>query len=674
MTENELDAIVLTTQPDVLYYSGFETQFWQSPTRPFFLVVPNADNRDPIAVFPEIVREPVVERTWLSDVRTWTSPRPADDGVSLLVDTIDEISSRFRNVGFMLGPETHLRMPHRDAVRVTNALRDRGLQVTDASTSVVRRQRSIKSSREIEKVRHACALASDAFEALPRLLLREARDDDAVVTERDVVRLLRGDLVARGIDSIPYMIAQSGPGGYRNIVTGPTDRVLEDGDVVIVDTGAKWDGYFCDFDRNFLVGDVEESPATVEAHEALWYATERAIDVAGPGVTMADLHAVLDEEIRRRQSSSEAVSTGRSGHELGLELTEGASVTAQDETVLRPGMVVTIEPGTTVRGANDGRMLVHEENIVITETGAELLSRRAPLAMARIEGRRRRLESEEESGGGGSVTTSSTTATTTSAELPPVVFSPEPAARLAFVQIASDVRLDVEAPPLLSQLGDDVAWRFQKLPLRTDAIDPEAFAALGEDVRRAAATFRPKNATVLGLACTSLSFCLGPDVVRANLLANHPPGTRATDMCSAVTRAVKRFVGPDDSIALLTPYVDAMHARNVAMFREQGVDVAVSTNLGLATDEETSAVSQEYILDRARDLVRSDASGVGALVVGCSAFRACTPGFIDRLEDDLGLPVVTSQQAFLWDMLREAGVDCKGVVRGYGELLFSEGV
>ena len=62
-------------------------------------------------------------------------------------------------------------------------------------------------------------------------------------------------------------------------------------------------------------------------------------------------------------------------HGLGMQLTEWPSNTIWDETVLAPGMVITLEPGMTFA---PGKMMVHEENLVIREDGAELLSRRAP--------------------------------------------------------------------------------------------------------------------------------------------------------------------------------------------------------------------------------------------------------------------------------------------------------
>ena len=70
-------------------------------------------------------------------------------------------------------------------------------------------------------------------------------------------------------------MCQSGPQGYDNLVLESTDKILENGDVVIIDTGCRFESYWSDFDRNFVVGGqrfLEE--ATVECHQKLWDSTE----------------------------------------------------------------------------------------------------------------------------------------------------------------------------------------------------------------------------------------------------------------------------------------------------------------------------------------------------------------------------------------------------------------
>ena len=91
-----LDAMLLTTEPEVRYFTGFNTIFWLSPTRPWFVVIPAEGV--PIAVIPEI-GGPSMALTWISDIRTWLAPQPEDDGISLLVDTLRDVMPQGRRSG-----------------------------------------------------------------------------------------------------------------------------------------------------------------------------------------------------------------------------------------------------------------------------------------------------------------------------------------------------------------------------------------------------------------------------------------------------------------------------------------------------------------------------------------------------------------------------------------------
>ena len=79
MAENGLSALLLTTEPEVRYFTGFLTRFWESPTRPWFLIVPAAGK--PVAVIPSIGAH-LMGQTWLDDIRTWRAPDYDDDGIS----------------------------------------------------------------------------------------------------------------------------------------------------------------------------------------------------------------------------------------------------------------------------------------------------------------------------------------------------------------------------------------------------------------------------------------------------------------------------------------------------------------------------------------------------------------------------------------------------------------
>ncbi|MDJ0610887.1 MAG: Xaa-Pro peptidase family protein [Kiloniellales bacterium] len=361
MTEAGLDGLLVTIKANVRYFSGFDSQFWESPTRPWFLLVPRQGA--PVAVIPEI-GAPGMAATWVEDIRTWPAPVPEDDGVSLLAAAIEALPRRFGRIGAELGPETALRMPAADFERVRRAVAPR--EVADGS-AIIRRLRMIKSPAEIARIRHICQLASDAFEALPARL-------GAGDSEREACRKLRLELIGRGADDTPYVMGASGPGGYDNIVMGPTDRVLGPGDLLIIDTGSVFDGYFCDFDRNFAFGPPDD--AARRAHDVVYRATEAGIAAARPGATTTEVWRAMAAVLEVGGSIGNNV--GRLGHGLGLEMTEPPSNRPGDDTPIEPGMVLTIEPGMLFA---PGRMMVHEENLVVTEDSNALLTRRAPPEM-----------------------------------------------------------------------------------------------------------------------------------------------------------------------------------------------------------------------------------------------------------------------------------------------------
>jgi len=361
LAEARTDALLLTTEPEVRYFSGFLTQFWESPTRPWFLIVPGEGR--PVAVIPEIGAAGMAA-TWIEDIRTWPAPCPEDDGIFLLGAALKALSGRHGRIGVPLGHETHLHMPAADFRKLADGLA--AVEMTDA-TDLVRALRGVKSETEIAKIRHVCQLTSDGFEALPGRIA-------SGLSEREICRSLKIDLLERGADDSPYLIGASGPGGYDNIIMGPTDRTLTGGDVMIIDTGTTFDGYFCDFDRNFAFG--APSDAAKRAHDTVYAATEAGFAAARPGTTAGQLSAAMWRVLEAGGALGNDV--GRLGHGLGMQLTEPPSNRPGDDTELLPGMVLTLEPGMAFA---PGKLMVHEENIVIREHGAELLTRRAPPEM-----------------------------------------------------------------------------------------------------------------------------------------------------------------------------------------------------------------------------------------------------------------------------------------------------
>lgn len=352
-----LDALLLTTDVELRYFSGFLTQFWQSPTRPWYMVVPAKGK--PVAVIPTIGVD-CMGHTWIEDIRSWSSPQPVDDGLTLLAETLREFAGSVPRIGILKGRETYLRMPVADFEGLQASLPD---AVFTDSTAIFRTLRMVKSPREIAKIAYVCDAASAAFEAAPRLF-------HAGQSDIEVFRAFKIECLSRGVDDVRYLVGGAGQGGYGDIISPPRGRELRDGDVLILDTGCYFDGYYCDFDRNFAFGRADD--AAHRAYEVAWRATEAALAEVRPGATCADLFNAMQSVLEAGGALGNDV--GRLGHGLGMQLTEWPSHTAWDETVLRAGMVLTLEPGMTFA---EGKVMVHEENIVVREDGAELLTRRA---------------------------------------------------------------------------------------------------------------------------------------------------------------------------------------------------------------------------------------------------------------------------------------------------------
>jgi Xaa-Pro aminopeptidase len=357
MRQYKLDGILLTTPQNIRYFTGYDSQFWESPTRPWFVVVPTSGK--PIGIVPEI-GESEFKKTWLDDTKTWPSPRPEDEGISIVKSTLEDLKKIHGQIGAEFGKEMAIRMPVRDLFKLKENL---NTNIVDGSDAIWE-MRMIKTNAEVERIKHICSIASDAYYDLPSKL-------NIGDTEREAVNKLKIDIINRGADNVPFMPGISGEGGVSQIVCGPSDRIIEKGDILFIDTGSTFDGYFCDFDRNFAFGSATSEVEKV--NEILWNATEAGINAAKPGVSTFDIFNTMNKIISDGNTVGNNV--GRLGHGLGLQLTEPPSHRPGDNTIIKENMVLTIEPGMEYA---KGKMIVHEENVVIRKDGAELITKRAP--------------------------------------------------------------------------------------------------------------------------------------------------------------------------------------------------------------------------------------------------------------------------------------------------------
>ncbi len=355
--ENEnIDAIVITSPANFRYFSGLDSNFWESPTRPWFLII--SKNGKIKALVPSIGLS-AIESTFIKDIEVWQSPNPKDEGTSLLKKIIKTFPKN-SNIGFELGMETYLRMSIKEFLKIKKDLQE--YNFID-STNIVWSLRKIKSDLEIKNIEKVCSITSKVFNNLINKI-------SLGMSEREIATIFKKDLINNGVDYIMYLSCASGINGYNQIICNPSEKKIGDGDILIIDTGSTLNGYYCDFDRNFGFGNINQK--SLDAYNKLWNATEKTLEIIKPGISCKEVYESLSKNLF---SSNVKSSVGRMGHGFGLQLTEPPSIMNNDKTILEKNMILALEPSIEIE---NGKMLVHEENVLITENGYRLLTSRTP--------------------------------------------------------------------------------------------------------------------------------------------------------------------------------------------------------------------------------------------------------------------------------------------------------
>lgn len=221
--------------------------------------------------------------------------------------------------------------------------------------------RACKDPAEIELIRRAAEIADKAFVQLRPSL-------QAGLPEREAALELHRLMVRAGADRCSFeTIIASGPNGAKPHAE-PGPRSLAEGDLVVVDWGARVDGYCSDCTRTIAVGEIDRRGR--EVWRAVREAQQAALAVAGPGVPCREVDAAARDHLAYCDLA-ECFGHGV-GHGVGLEVHEQPTLNAASEDVLRPGMVVTIEPGVYLEDWGGVRL---EELILVTEDGVEALTR-----------------------------------------------------------------------------------------------------------------------------------------------------------------------------------------------------------------------------------------------------------------------------------------------------------
>lgn len=255
--------------------------------------------------------------------------------------------------------------PHNLTVNELHQLESTSWQLSTLDPKLLWQSRVIKSKPELVNLRRANTITLQVVKSLPQQL-------EVGQTELEVAQLIKQQMIALGADgeAFPTIVAFSEHSALPH--HQPTKRALKPQQAVLIDLGAKVNGYCGDLTRSWWFGDTptkEYQSIQDLVHQAFTEGLQ-VLQKRQKVVTAAQVDKVVRKVITEAGFDSAFIHT--SGHGLGLEVHEPPSLNGRNDQPLEPGMVITLEPGVYLQGEFGYR---YEETLLVKPEGVEVLGR-----------------------------------------------------------------------------------------------------------------------------------------------------------------------------------------------------------------------------------------------------------------------------------------------------------
>lgn len=353
-----VDALIVLAPANTYYVSGFRAITY---SRPVLVVVSD----HPALIIPELEESHARLRSAIRTIRTYsdmalgglTGRSTFQLAIDLTVDVMRDLGLRGKRVGFE--PTSFTVDGH---AYLTQAWGEPLVPVK----GLVERLRTVKDEEELHLIRVGCELAEHGM---------RVEVDDSVPGTAEVEIMARGnaamlELAARRFPDLHITSGSRPVSGEKSVLPHsiPSGRRLQRGDVVIHGTGCVVEGYYSEDERTIFVG-----PPTSEQRrlfDVMARAQQSAVDAIRPGVKCQEIDRTARGVIEQAGYGPQFMH--RTGHGIGIDIHEAPYFSASDETVLQPGMVMSVEPGIYVDGVGGFR---HSDTIIVTESGADVLTK-----------------------------------------------------------------------------------------------------------------------------------------------------------------------------------------------------------------------------------------------------------------------------------------------------------
>ncbi|MEJ2447572.1 MAG: Xaa-Pro peptidase family protein [Anaerolineales bacterium] len=341
-----IQAAAFNPGPDLNYLTGLDFHLME---RPVIFILPQ--DGSPVMVLPELesakmenLPYPIRPFFYNENPDSWT----------------DIIRAALKKAGVQKGKMGVI--PRRLRLLELNYLQAAAPELELVSAQdLISRIRMVKDSEEVEKMQEAVRIAECSLAAI----LSSIKPG---LSEKELASRLVSRLLQQGSDpELPFFPIVSFGENSANPPASPGDRILQEGDLVLIDWGAAYHGYYSDITRVFALGDLH--PEIEKIAQFVREANLAARAAVKPGVSASEVDRAA------RQVISEAgygeFFTHRTGHGLGREAHEEPYISQFDETILEPGMTFTIEPGIYLPNRGGVRI---EDDILVTEDGGRSLT------------------------------------------------------------------------------------------------------------------------------------------------------------------------------------------------------------------------------------------------------------------------------------------------------------
>jgi Xaa-Pro aminopeptidase len=345
MVERGVDLAVIGPSANLRYILGYRAQALERLTT--LVVCPDSA----VMILPDFDADEFVAATGFDAVAPWTDRRGPTPAVSDAFARLGKVPSQPQSVIDDELPFLFYRH-----------LRDRLGAQPGLASELLGALRVVKSPVEQENIARTGELVSVGVD----IAQAEAAPG---VTEFELKRKIEEAMWDGGAESVDFVLVQAGPNSASPHHSADHTR-LRDGEPVLIDIAICLDGYFADITQQVFLG--EPLAEYAETYEVVRAAQEAGVSAARPGATAGDVAEAASAVIAEAGYSKWNV--GRTGHGLGLEVHEAPSVVEGNQVELRPGMVITVEPGIYMPGRYGIRI---EDTVLITDGEPRCLTRGA---------------------------------------------------------------------------------------------------------------------------------------------------------------------------------------------------------------------------------------------------------------------------------------------------------